>query len=108
VAVDPRLIQRGSSVFIPAYCETPSEGWFTAADTGGAIIGRHIDVYRPPPATPDDGGQYLTSQRIYVVPPGKTIGRGGPSASSATPKLGAATPPQGAATTDPAGGAAAP
>jgi 3D (Asp-Asp-Asp) domain-containing protein len=108
IAVDPRLIPLGSRVYVDAYRSTAGGGWFTAADTGGAIIGRHIDVYRPPPATPDDGGQYLTSQRIYVVPPGKTIGRGGPSASSATPKLGAATPPQGAATTDPSGGAAAP
>ncbi len=69
VAVDPRLIPRGSSVFAPAYCGTPSGGWFTAADTGGAIIGRHIDVFRAPPSTPWSSG-VLRGQKIYVVPPG--------------------------------------
>ena len=36
-------------------------------DTGGAIGGRHIDVYRTPPASSADGGQYLTAQQIYVI-----------------------------------------
>lgn len=68
-AVDPRLIARGSRLFIPAYCETPSHGWLVAADTGGAILGRHIDVFRAPPqqAWAD---RVLPNQRIYVVPPG--------------------------------------
>jgi 3D (Asp-Asp-Asp) domain-containing protein len=46
VAVDPNLIPRGSRIYIPAYRHL-SGGWFLAQDTGGAIIGRHIDVYRP-------------------------------------------------------------
>jgi 3D (Asp-Asp-Asp) domain-containing protein len=69
LAVDPRLIPRGSRIYIPAYRGIAS-GWFVAQDTGGAIIGRHVDVYRPPTATPLDGGRFLTHQRIYVVPPG--------------------------------------
>jgi 3D (Asp-Asp-Asp) domain-containing protein len=69
VAVDPRLIQHGSSVFIRAYCGTPSKGWFTAADTGGAIIGRHIDVFRAPPQQPWRS-RVLRRQKVFVVPPG--------------------------------------
>jgi hypothetical protein len=69
IAVDPRLIPLGSHVYVPAYRHLGG-GWFVAQDTGGAIKGRHIDVYRPAPATPDDLGRYMTSQRILVIPPG--------------------------------------
>jgi 3D (Asp-Asp-Asp) domain-containing protein len=69
VAVDPRLIPRGSRIFIPAYRDHGG-GWFLAQDTGGAIIGRHLDVYRSPPSNPADRGQFLTDQRVYVIPPG--------------------------------------
>jgi 3D (Asp-Asp-Asp) domain-containing protein len=69
VAVDPRLIQRGSSIFVPAYCDTPSRGWFTAADTGGAILGYHLDVFRAPPATAWTS-RVLRRQKVFVVPPG--------------------------------------
>ncbi len=69
VAVDPRLIPHGSSIFVPAYCGTPSDGWFTAADTGGAILGAHLDVFRSPPRIPWDSG-VLRGQKIFVVPPG--------------------------------------
>lgn len=69
VAVDPDLIPSGSRIYIPAYRRI-NGGWFEATDTGGAIIGRHIDVYRPPPGNIGDGGRYLTHQRVYVQPPG--------------------------------------
>jgi len=69
VAVDPRMIARGSSVFVPAYCNTPSRGWFVASDTGGAINGRHVDVFRAPPAKPWSSSA-LRGQKIFVVPPG--------------------------------------
>lgn len=69
VAVDPRLIALGSRVFVPAYCDTPARGWFVAQDTGGAIRVAHVDVYRPPPASPA-GGRMLRGARIFVVPPG--------------------------------------
>lgn len=71
VAVDPNLIPLGSRVFVPAYCRTPARGWFTAADVGGAIIARHVDVFRAPP--PSLAGLHaLWNQTIYVVPPRTT------------------------------------
>jgi 3D (Asp-Asp-Asp) domain-containing protein len=69
VAVDPDLIPAGSRLYIPAY-KSVNGGWFVATDTGGAIIGRHLDVYRPPTGSIDDGGRYLTHRRVYVQPPG--------------------------------------
>lgn len=69
VAVDPRVIPLGSHVFIPAY-QSINGGWFEADDTGGAIVGNHIDVFRPPPSNPSDTGNFATSQNVYVVPPG--------------------------------------
>lgn len=71
VAVDPSVIPMGSHIFIPAY-QPINGGWFEADDTGGAIIGRHIDVFRPPPADPNqsDGLGFATGQTVYVVPPG--------------------------------------
>jgi 3D (Asp-Asp-Asp) domain-containing protein len=69
VAVDPSLIPLGSHIFIPAY-QSINGGWFEADDTGGAIIGRHIDVFRPPPSNPSDTGNFATGQAVYIVPPG--------------------------------------
>jgi 3D (Asp-Asp-Asp) domain-containing protein len=69
LAVDPHLIPRGSRVFIPAYRKV-NGGWFVAEDTGGAIIGRHVDVYRSPTHMNHDGGRYLRAEAIYVEPPG--------------------------------------
>lgn len=69
IAVDPRLIPEGSRVYIPAYRHLGG-GWFVAQDTGGAIKGPHVDVYRPAPATPADEGRVFRDQRIYVIPPG--------------------------------------
>ena len=74
VATEPRVIPLGSRVFIPAYCRTPARGWFTARDTGGAIIGFHVDVYRSPPRSLVL--RSLRHQRIYVVPPGTRLRRG--------------------------------
>jgi 3D (Asp-Asp-Asp) domain-containing protein len=67
-AVDPALIPLGSRIYVPWYRHI-SGGWFVAQDTGGAIIGRHIDVYRPPTRTQLGGGRYLKNQRIRVIPP---------------------------------------
>lgn len=69
VAVDPHVIPFGSRIYIPAYRHV-NGGWFVATDTGSAIIGRHIDVFRPPPANANAGG-FLSSQRVLVVPPAK-------------------------------------
>ena len=67
------MIPYGSRVFLRAYCETPAHGWFRALDTGGAIIGLHVDVYRPPPKTLELNK--LRNQRMYVVPPDATGAR---------------------------------
>jgi 3D (Asp-Asp-Asp) domain-containing protein len=69
VAVDPRVIPLGSHIYIPAY-KSINGGWFEANDTGGAIIGNHIDVFRPPPSSPADTGNFATGQDVYVVAPG--------------------------------------
>jgi 3D (Asp-Asp-Asp) domain-containing protein len=69
IAVDPSVIPLGSHVYVPAYGGDGRGGWFLAQDTGGAVTGAHIDVYRPPPATPSDPGQTLTAQRVFVAAP---------------------------------------
>jgi 3D (Asp-Asp-Asp) domain-containing protein len=77
IAVDPALIPLGSIVYIPAYgAITPSAGWFRAQDVGGAIKGRRIDVFRPPPASMSQTGRYMTGQRIRVYPPGSRLPSG--------------------------------
>jgi hypothetical protein len=69
VAVDPKVIPLGSRLYIPAYGNDGHGGWFIAQDTGGAITGHHIDVYRTPPAIKGTGGRYLTRQRVFVIKP---------------------------------------
>jgi hypothetical protein len=69
IAVDPRVIPLGSRVYIPAYRRDGHGGWFVAQDTGGAVGGRDIDVYREPPPLPTDGGRYDTGQRVFVIRP---------------------------------------
>ncbi len=69
IAVDPRVIPLGSRVYIPAYRHDGYGGWFLAQDTGGAIVGHRIDVYRSPPQSPNDGGQYLTGESAFVIRP---------------------------------------
>lgn len=69
IAVDPGVIPLGSRVYIPAYRNDGHGGWFIAQDTGGAINGRHIDVYRPPPPTAASSARYFADQRIYVIKP---------------------------------------
>jgi 3D (Asp-Asp-Asp) domain-containing protein len=68
VATDPAVIPHGSRIYIPAYKGKPGGGWFVAADTGTGVIGRHIDVFRPPPANAN-AGQFLKNQRVLVIPP---------------------------------------
>ncbi len=70
VAVDPKLIPLGSLVYVGKYLKLGlnKDGWFRADDTGGAIIGRHLDVYRDAPDDPSNVGRYYKSQRIFVVP----------------------------------------
>jgi 3D (Asp-Asp-Asp) domain-containing protein len=72
VAVDPKVIPLGSHIYIPAY-QSINGGWFEADDTGGEIVGRHIDVFRPPPSNPADTGSFATGQRVYIAPPGAPL-----------------------------------
>ncbi|MFZ1995732.1 MAG: 3D domain-containing protein [Solirubrobacteraceae bacterium] len=69
IAVDPDVIPLGSRVYVPAYRNDGYGGWFIAQDTGGAINGRHIDVYRPPPSSVLEIGRSLSAQRIFVIKP---------------------------------------
>ena len=114
LAVDPQVIPLGSRVFISAYRAIgPSHGWFVAQDTGGAIGGRHVDVYRPPPSSPADSGRSLQNQRVYVVPPGAPAGANPPPAGApgAGPGPSGSTSPRGqspGADSGPAPGTGAP
>jgi len=92
IAVDPGVIPLGSRVFVPSYKATAGGGWFLAQDTGGAINGRHIDVFRPAPSTPD-GASSSMGERIYVIPPGVRAPKSAPSQASPT-----ATSPSGGTT----------
>ncbi|MEI6688206.1 MAG: 3D domain-containing protein [Thermoleophilia bacterium] len=51
IATDLSVIPRGTTIYIDALKNTPSKGCFSADDTGGAIIGNHIDVLIPPDKT---------------------------------------------------------
>jgi 3D (Asp-Asp-Asp) domain-containing protein len=70
VAVDPSYIPLGSLVYVSAYATKANRdwGWMKADDTGGAIDGRHLDIYTPPPKTSADGGYSFGGQQIYIVP----------------------------------------
>jgi 3D (Asp-Asp-Asp) domain-containing protein len=69
IAVDPGVIPLGSRVYIPAYRHDGHGGWFIAQDTGGAILGERIDVYRSPPSSAADPGLELLNQRVFVIRP---------------------------------------
>ncbi len=88
VAVDPALIPLGSQIFVPALCDTPGRGWVLAQDTGGAIIGRHLDLYRPAPGSPGVRSDTWDRARIFVIPPGAKLPRLLPSCDG-SPVLGA-------------------
>jgi hypothetical protein len=45
LAVDTRVIPLGTSVTIPSLLAPWNQRTFTASDTGGGIIGNHVDVY---------------------------------------------------------------
>jgi 3D (Asp-Asp-Asp) domain-containing protein len=68
IAVDPSVIPLGSRVYIPSYRHDGHGGWFIAQDTGGAITNSHVDVYRTPPSRSTGSGQYMTGQRVFVIP----------------------------------------
>ncbi len=66
VAVDPGLFPRGRTWFyVPAYRNTRCNGWFRADDTGAAISGLHLDIYRPPPSGPT-GGHSAFGKKVLI------------------------------------------
>ena len=60
VAVDPRVIPLGAHVFIQGV------GTRTADDTGGAIIGQHVDIWEPSYYQCVDWG--VQQRAVYLVP----------------------------------------
>jgi 3D (Asp-Asp-Asp) domain-containing protein len=69
IAVDPSVITLGSRVYIPAYRHDGHGGWFIAQDTGGAITGTHVDVYRSPPSSANGQAQESGGRRVFVIKP---------------------------------------
>lgn len=72
IATDTSVIARGSTIYIEALKDTPSKGCFSADDTGGAIIGKHIDVLIPPDKTlrlPAKGDLTLVPDGVDCPPP---------------------------------------
>jgi len=59
VAVDPRVIPLGTHLYVPGY------GYCVAADTGGAIKGRRIDLCVPSPHEADRYGAHRL--RVYIL-----------------------------------------
>jgi hypothetical protein len=90
IAVDPDLIPLGSLIYIDVYRRSAGHGWFRAEDVGGAIIGRHVDVYRSPPKRADISANHFEGLRIYVIPPGRSPGPDAPPAAGAPPASGGA------------------
>jgi 3D (Asp-Asp-Asp) domain-containing protein len=70
VAVDPKRIPMGSLVWIGLYKDANGDGWFRAEDTGGAIVGNHLDAYIKPPQK-FGPAESNAGQRVYVVPKAK-------------------------------------
>ena len=59
VAVDPSVIPLGSTIYVPGIGER------TADDTGGMIIGDHIDIWEPSYGQCADWGvRYLPIYRV--------------------------------------------
>lgn len=78
IAVDPGTIPMGSRVYLRAYRKAVTNGWMCAVDVGGAIKGKHIDVYRPAPSEAFGTGFSTPDQPAYVLPPGKSLPKGAP------------------------------
>jgi 3D (Asp-Asp-Asp) domain-containing protein len=68
-AVDPAVIPLGSRLYIPHFRNAPNHGWFVAQDVGHTIIDRQIDLFLPPPRSPDPGLQFSGRLKVEVFPP---------------------------------------
>lgn len=72
IAVDPTVIPYGSYVWIDAM-----KRWFRADDTGGAIIGRHIDIYvgTQPLVFNGETSVFVTTEPREATAPGPRVGQ---------------------------------
>ena len=68
-AVDPSVIPLGSRIYVARYRNAPNHGYFVAQDTGSTIIGHQIDLYVPPPKTPNPNLQFSGRLPVVVRPP---------------------------------------
>ena len=68
IATDLRVIPRGTRVYVPRLAGSPAHGCFRADDTGGAIIGQHIDVFIPQTNT---FSGLPTSSEVQTLAPGE-------------------------------------
>ena len=93
IAVDPTLIPLGSSVWIAELGR-----WFRADDTGGAIVGRHIDVY-----TEDEHPHYSSQTEVVVTSTPHAPDDPGPNGEVVVP-LGSGPGPSGEPEPRPEGG----
>lgn len=71
IATDRSVIPKGSRIYIEALKDTPAKGCFSADDTGGAIIGKHIDVLVPygTKGMPSKGDLLLLPEGVDCPPP---------------------------------------
>ena len=75
VAVDPELIPLGSPLYLETYRALGlGDGCMLASDTGGAIRGRHIDVFRPAPGRGEQARR-LERVPLRVAAPGQPCPR---------------------------------
>ncbi len=71
IATDRSVIPKGARIYIEALKDTPAKGCFSADDTGGAIIGKHIDVLVPygTKGMPSKGDLLLLPDGVDCPPP---------------------------------------
>jgi len=67
-AADPDLLPVGSVIQVYKLGERYN-GIYTIMDTGPAVQGRHIDVFRAPPPKLSLG-RSLHNRKVFVIPPG--------------------------------------
>ncbi|MDI3516740.1 MAG: hypothetical protein PWP09_806 [Thermotogota bacterium] len=64
VAADFRFLPPGSIVYIPFFKDWPNRGFFVVEDTGGAVVGKKIDVFVHDPELASRFSRYLD---VYIV-----------------------------------------
>ncbi|NLY09068.1 MAG: hypothetical protein GXZ11_04110 [Tissierellia bacterium] len=65
VAVDPKVIPLGTKLYVESMDEKPTYGYATATDTGGAIVGNRIDLWKTSNAEAMEFGR--RNVKVYVL-----------------------------------------